>query len=206
MESILKENIALKARVIELEKLVKEKDALIKEYSENYFWNMFNSISAITGEFHSIINPVPAIISASYMNKPERYEVKVEDVVCVTSEGRTKTILLRKKIVGIGPNERETNKIQSNCKWENIISQLNRVNLNLFKVSKSIAVNVRYYESQKSNINTSENLPKQYLKLETINLDEKTMSNFIAAKANFHRVFNLHKVMIDYKLAHGLPL
>jgi hypothetical protein len=131
--------------------------------------------------------------------------VKIEDLICIVGDARTKTILLRKKIIGIGPNERETNKVICNSKWDTLINQFNRVNINLFQANKSVVVNLRFYESHRKYIKTTENLPKGHEDLNSIPISGKNEGHFLNRKANFNRVFTLHKLLVDYKLQNGLP-
>ena len=64
---------------------------------------------------------------------------------------------------------------------------------------------LRFYESHRKYIKTTENLPKGHEDLNSIPISGKNEGHFLNRKANFNRVFTLHKLLVDYKLQNGLP-
>jgi len=206
MSNLKKENVFLKTEVERLKKIIENQSKVINEYQENYLMNMFNSLSAICDEYGSLLNPTPIILNASYKGKSEIYEINIENVICVGSIGRTKLILLRKPIIGIGDNLRKTDVIFCNYSLDELIKLFNQVNINFFKCNKSSLVNLKYYDTNLNELNCLKTLPRGYEKYKNIKINSKFLSHFIERKGNYNRIYSLHKFLLRYKIQNGIPL
>lgn len=207
MSKLIEEIALLKAEILKLNAIVKSQNETIKEYQENYLINMFNSLGAICDEYGSLLNPTPIVLNASYKGKSEKYEINIENVICAGSIGRTKLILLKKPIIGFGNNVRKTDVIHCNYGLDELIKLFNPVNINFFKVNKSVLVNLKYYESDGKILRSSKVLPNGYDKYSILKIyDELKLSHFVNRKENYNRIYSLHKILLRYKLQNGIPL
>lgn len=196
----------LNEQISKLKQIIEDQNKLIKEFQENYFINMFNSLSAICEEQDKLLNPVPIILKASYKGKPEIYEVFIDNVICAFSDGRSKTIILNKPSVGLSSNARKTLILFCNYPWSELISYFNRVNINLFQANKSTLVNLRHYDKEDNYIICTKELPENYKAYKKVKLDNEKLAHFVNRKENYDRIFSLHKLLLGYKLDNGLPL
>lgn len=196
----------LLARIEELEKIIQEQASLINEYQNNYVMNMFNSLNTICEKFGALLNPIPISLNASYKGKSERYEVNIENILCVVSEGRSKFILLRRPIIGIGNNVRETKVICCNYNMDELINLFNRVNINFFEVNRSVLVNLKHYGINQNQLQCTMDLPEGYQRYFKIKLNKEKLSHFVNRKGNYKSIYSLHKYLLRYKLQNGLPI
>jgi hypothetical protein len=180
---------ALKDEIKRLNKLIVEKDAIIEDLNENIHMHIFEGLLRISDEFSILLNPPPIEIKGTYKNKSEKYLLKVEDIVQITSNGKYKEIWLKSKIPGRGESERNTDKIIVNSKWEDLIKKIDNMGFHLVKVDKGTYVNVRYFSLNEHSIRIEEN-EKVSLKLLNIryDLDKDRISVFMNMKDNFNRV------------------
>jgi hypothetical protein len=206
MKDYKTENLFLESKIKKLQEKVDQQNELINDYKNNYFINMFNSLSAICEEQYKLLNPVPIFLKASYKGKPETYEVFIDNVICAFSDGRIKTIVLKKPIVGIGSNARKTLILSCNYPWSELISSFNRVNINLFQANKSTLVNLRHYVTENNYILYTKELPEGYHAYKKIKLENEKLAHFVNRKENYDRIFSLHKYLLRYNIQNGLPI
>ena len=205
MKNYSNENKNLKLKIQNLQKIIKQKNKLLDDYKNNWSINLFNSLQAITDEYSILLNPPVVKLKASYKNKSEAYNIKIENVIGIFSEGRTKKILLESSISGIGNNVRNTDLICVESSWESIIQKLDRVKFHLCEIDKSTFLNIKYYDLTNDELTFSINKSKfpEYKKFE---LKGDYKNNFILMKENYNRIYWLQKVFVDYKLKNGFPI
>lgn len=196
----------LKHTIKLLRKKVREQKELIADYQNNWMINLFNSVEAITNEYSILLNPPPQKIKASFKNQSELFEVKIAETVGVFSDGRTKMIFLSEKINSVGSNERNTNLILKESKFDPLLKSLDSIKLHLCQVDKSYYVNVRFYNLRQDEIICNVNVANEKFKYQRIEINNKYKDNFVKMKTNFDKIYSLQKVLVDYKLKNGLPI
>jgi hypothetical protein len=194
----------LKRKISELEDYILLQDGIINQYKNDFSLTFFEALEAIFGNYSILLNPKEVEIKASYLNKSEIYKIKLENIIGVFSDRRTKYILLTEKVAGIGSNLRETDKISFNGNFEPLIKKLDGPDFQLVKVSKSGYVNVKYYNLVRDTLflnmelNSSNELHKE------IKITKKYRLNFRMVKENFNGVSWYQKKLFDYKF--GKPI
>ena len=142
------ENAQLK-RKLRVSKKNAEKLALtIIELENTFEIRFFEALDSINKEYYTFLNPAPEILAVYWNRKSEHYEVSVSDILWIESNGRLKTIFLKRPIKS-KEGTRTTDKLivdNDSVTIKSLLLKFDKFNFHLMKVSRSTIVNVAYFK------------------------------------------------------------
>lgn len=172
-----------------LENIITEQEEIINDLKDNIHLHIWTGLLNVSNEFSLLLNPPPVEVKGTFKNKSEKYLLKVEDIVQLTSKGRYKEIYLKNVISGRGESERSTDTIIVDSLWNELIDKLDRIGFHFVMVDKGAYVNVKYFRIDKQSIKTEEGEQlNQKLREISYPLDKVRRIKFMNMKDNYTRV------------------
>jgi hypothetical protein len=153
-------------------------------------WKLFENV---TESYEMYLNPHPVKIIAQSKNKSVKFEINPVNIVCIKSDERIKYIYLKESIKSIDGELINSNKItinDSKSNLEALCKYFDSLQFRLLKVSKSDAVNVAYYDLNKSSLLLNLN-SYQHSECRVISLGKGFPDKFKARKENFEKTTSL---------------
>lgn len=146
----------------EIEELQSENDYL---KSPLYSWDI---IQGVQGNYSSLLAPPPQIFkTTSLKSMSSIFEIKVQEIICILSDGKNKEIYFRQKQKSVEGDRFESIKLTFIGTIEEFISVYDPSRLLICKISRSAAVNVLFYSIDGNKV--SLNL-KDYTEPKTANI------------------------------------
>jgi DNA-binding LytR/AlgR family response regulator len=180
--------------------ILKEK---IKSLEEENDWiksplYMFELIDLLLGNYSLLLNPHRIEIRSSLNQKACFFSIDIKNVVCIIADERAKYIYLKKAIKSVEGKLHKTNKIALNENLKNICNKLDSSKVHLAQVSKSVAVNVAYYDLDGENliINTKD---LEFIECEKIPISKSYIKSFKIQKEAIDSFLLLQKKLLAYK-------
>ncbi len=171
----------------------------IEELKNSFDIRFFDAIEGVKSEYSILLFP-PSIKVNTFKNKHEFYDIRINDILWVESNGRMKQIFLNKSMTnndGINKTDRisiSTDKLN----FEKLIKILDPTSIHLSRVSRTFILNVGYFklngislELSKKQLN-SFGVPMFKTKLNT--------KKFKADQQKFINLFSFHKKASRSKL------
>ncbi len=131
----------------EIEELHSENNYL---QSQLYTWDV---VRGIQGYYSALLTPEPKVFkTTSNKSRSSTFEIKIQDIICIISDGKYKDIYFRQKQKSVEGDLFESIKLSFNGTIEEFFSNYHPDGLLLCKVSRSAAINVLYYSIDGNNV------------------------------------------------------
>jgi hypothetical protein len=183
-----------------LEREVRRLQGEINSYYSNLPMQLMELTDILTESYSLHLHPTPVKITASSKNKSQHYMIKPDEIVCVKSDGRTKTIHTLTKLNEIGSDLEIRDMISLESSWNALLVQINPMNFHLCRIHRSIFVNVKYYDLIEGKLEI--NLPNidKIKEIHEFDLGTDERELFMQIKENYQYVFKLQKKLIRDKM------
>lgn len=194
------ENALLKRKLRAEKKTTEELAFTIIELENTFEVRFFEALDSINKEYYTFLNPAPETIAVYWKRKSEHYEVSVSDILWIESNGRLKTIFLKRPIKNI-EGTRTTDKLIVDNDSVNIMSLLlkfDKFNFHLMKVSRSTIVNVAYFKINGKILELSIKRVVNH-SLPSIDISKSFIADFNANKLRFMQILKFHKTQFRSK-------
>lgn len=195
------ENEKLKLQLLESEQTIKELREQIESHRKNWVLYLFDIFEREFLEYHTIFNPHPKDVKASYNNKTLIYSLKPTDIVCIISDGKQKNIYLKSEIANTGGELHKTNKIivnRNDLTLPDFRYELDSLSYHLVQISRSVIVNLDCYHQNKKKLQLL--LDTKYNECKVFPIGENFMDDYKIKKESFEDAVSLQRLNARYKV------
>lgn len=185
---------------------MKSKDEVIKELKrenrklkkENEYYNspifMWDTCQVIKGEYSTLLNPPKTKFHTTKSQKACSFEIDINDIVCVLSNGKVKWICFKEPQSSLAGISHTSNKLSYTGSLNNFCQEFDKLGIHLCQISKSVVVNIFYYSLDRKILRLID--PHKSIKE---NCDNLTMSkeyteSFLSRKSDLKNIITFLKI------------
>jgi hypothetical protein len=174
-----------------LRRLVKDLKAE-NEYLKSPLY-LFEMTEAIQGTYSVLLNPPPLEFSATKNQKACTFQIDINDIICVKSDGKIKWIYFVKKQTSIFGERSESDRLSFTGTIDDFCKKYDAPGIHLCIVSRSVAVNPHYYfiNSKKLRLLGETN---PHNKCNDIPISPKFINDFIERKSTLEKIISFQKI------------
>ena len=188
----------LRKKLREAEEKISELRNENSELEKNFELRLFATSDVLVNEFNKSLKFNPHRVNFS---KKEQYDISVSDVLWIFSNGRLKTIFLKRKIATVS-KDIETDKIYSNDDLVNVEALITKIDLSTFcltKVSRQFAVNVAYFKLNGTSLDLKINREINH-KIPEIKITKSNIDRFLEKKEKLNKLLLFQKRVVRSNL------
>lgn len=175
---------------------------LLEEIAENDYltssMHEYEFIQRINGEYSLFLNPPAFTFKTSHNMLSCTFSIKVNDIICIISDGKTKWIYFNSPQTNIDGVHHISDKLSFTDNIPNTCKLLDNSQIHLNQVSRFAAVNISYYtlDSERLILNI---VNYHHPECGKIKITPGFVQNFISKKKDLESIISFQKKSIDSK-------
>lgn len=188
-ERYLKLNLSMESRIVKLEQI---------NLQGNVYTDFLNKLLNSSLAYIFIEpDPIKLECSGTKAGNSEKYLISVTNIIAIKSDGRQKTIILKKAILPIDGGK-PTMKIyinKNNMNWDKLLFMIQEKGIHLMKVNRTYAINIYYYCLNEKH---SMLLNSQYLSITDKSLHKIKIGSDFPIEQYHKRLIEIYKLSEDF--------
>ncbi len=183
--NLARENRLLRKIIMELQKEIENLNSL------GHQWDI---IQRIQGNYSILLNPPSQVFhTTSLKSSACTFEIKIEEIICILSEKKTKCIWFRSIQKSIEGEKYESNCLTFTGTIESFIDEYEKSKVLLCKVSRSAAVNLKFYDldGNKLRLNSGH---KPNIDVDNIKVGKDYMKELVIRKGALDKIISFQKI------------
>jgi hypothetical protein len=153
---------------------------------------LFEVTEAIQGSYSGLLNPpLKELLTTTLKQKACTFQLDINDIICIKSDGKIKWIFLTKKQKSISGELFESDKLQFTGSIADFCKKYDTPKIHLCTVSRSVAVNPNYYFLSSKKLLLVGNVNPHGI---DIPISSRFVDNFIERKATLERISSFQKI------------
>jgi len=194
MTNTVDEKIEMDSKEEENKKLKKLIRALRKEneYLKSPLY-LFQVTETIQSRYSILLNPPPQEFSTTKNQKSCTFQIDINDIICIKSDGKMKWIYFVKKQTSIYGERSESDKLHFTGTIDEFCKKYDAPRIHLCIVSRSVAVNPHYYFLNFKKLQLLGEINPHNL-CNNIPISPKFVNNFIERKTALEKIISFQKI------------
>lgn len=186
-----KENVRLKTKIKQLQKVVRSQKSTIAEYEKDWHLKLFSDLEILLPQYKLFTDPPPVKVKTSYKNLAAFYEVKPANIIGVFSKGRTKQIMLDVAISDSGSSKHKTNILYTETSFKELQKLIDQSNFLFCFATRGDLINVKHYNLKGKLLLTDSISNPSMIKFKNITINKKAANEFIEKKKAYESISSL---------------